>query len=124
MAVTRETSWFGERPRRDAPESFPYKIIFASMFNDITDNTRKRMEWKCLDSKREVDSHAARFRPGVLVRLWSGVGIDLKKWRVKHLLLNLLMVGWANSLLCRQENLSPADMLEKGKPEMHFEKRA
>ena len=42
------------------PESFPDKIIFTSMFNDITDYGRG----KSLDSEKEVATYAARFSPG------------------------------------------------------------
>ena len=44
------------------PESFPDRIIFASMFNDMTDYGSKKVQGKCL--AKEVATYAARFRLG------------------------------------------------------------
>ena len=46
------------------PESFPNRIIFTSMFDDITDCVSKKVHGHCLDSAKEVASFAARFKPG------------------------------------------------------------
>ena len=44
-----------------APESFPDRIILASMFNDLTDKASQRVHNKCLARSREVATYAARF---------------------------------------------------------------
>ena len=46
------------------PESFPNRIIFTSMFDDITDCVSKKVHGNCLDSAKEVASFAARFKLG------------------------------------------------------------
>ena len=44
------------------PESFPGGIILTSMFNDITDTGRRKVQGRCLESANEVATYAARFR--------------------------------------------------------------
>ena len=46
------------------PGSFPDRIVFTSMFNDIAAYGSTKVQGKCLDSAKEVASYAARFRPG------------------------------------------------------------
>ena len=46
------------------PASFPDRIIFTSMFNDVTDYGSRKVQGKFLDSAKEVASYAGRFRPG------------------------------------------------------------
>ena len=59
-----DSSFAGVGSNHDEPESFPDRIIFTSMFNDITDYGGKKVQGKCLDSANEVATCAARFRPG------------------------------------------------------------
>ena len=72
------------------------RINFASMFNDITDYTSKKVQVKCLDRATEVASFAA------LVLAVSVVqdGTDLENTTIQDLLLNLLTGSVTNSLLC------------------------
>ena len=46
------------------PENFPDRIIFASMFKDITIWESPNVRSKCLDQAEEVANCAARFKPG------------------------------------------------------------
>ena len=50
---------------RQAPESFPGRIIFASVFNDIFDNTSKKV-WSggVRTARKKLPPNAATFRPG------------------------------------------------------------
>ena len=81
-----------------APENFPDKIIFAIMFNDITDHASKKVQGKFLDSAKEVASHPTRFRPGYWC--FCGPGSE-QTWdcNESRLLLILLTVSGTNSPL-------------------------
>ena len=80
-----------------APESFPDRIILASMFNDITNWKSPTVQTMCLAQAREVASYATRFRP----RCWVSVVQDRERpghiMSVDHVT-NLLTVNGTNSL--------------------------
>ena len=50
------------------------RIIFESMFNDITNWESQKVLNKCIVQAKEVASYAARFRPGY--RCFCGPGSD------------------------------------------------
>ena len=60
-----------------APESFPDKIIFVSMFNDIASWESQKVQNRCQAQANEVATYSARFRPGYWC--FRGPGSD-KNW--------------------------------------------
>ena len=64
-----------------ATESFPDRIIFASMFNDNTNWERQKVQDQCPVQAREVASCDAWFRPG----FWCSCGSGSEKtWTCKE----------------------------------------
>ena len=53
-------------------ESFPDRIIFASMFNDITNWESQKVQSKCVAPANEVAVHASKFTPVTGVSLVQG----------------------------------------------------
>ena len=66
------------------PVSFPDRIIFTRVFNDVTDCRSKQVQGKCLDSAREVATYVcSKIQTWLLVFLWTRIGTDLEIQRVK-----------------------------------------
>ena len=70
----------GSRRRPGTHLTVPDRIIFASMFIDITNWESQKVQHKCTAQANEVAIHAARFRPGY----WYFCGPGSKKTWTHH----------------------------------------